>query len=83
MTLPVRGLLIPFRRDEKRDFANGTDDELRRSKARQEALTDGPSPTTQGELPWRTGFGSRATYLRHRSIDPAREDPFVGVRLKP
>ena len=69
MTLPVRGLLIPFRRDEKRDFANGTDDELQRSKARQEALTDGPSPTTQGELPWRTRFGSSFFARKHQRIE--------------
>jgi hypothetical protein len=75
MTLPVRGLLIPFRRDEKRDFANGTDDELQRSKARQEALTDGPSPTTQGELPWRTGFGCCAYLVRHSNRTSAPQCP--------
>jgi hypothetical protein len=72
MTLPVRGLLIPFRRDEKRDFANGTGDELQRSKARQEALTDGPSPTTQGELPWRTGFGSTFSLKRLGNVVTGR-----------
>ena len=55
MTEKPRGLLIPFRRDLKRDFATGTGRELLASKVRQVLMTEGPTPRSQGELPWRPG----------------------------
>jgi phage baseplate assembly protein W len=69
MTEKPRGLLIPFRRDLKRDFATGTGRELLASKVRQVLMTEGPSPRSHGELPWRTSFGSSLHLLRHQRND--------------
>ena len=55
-----RGLLVPFRRDKKRDFASGVGADLLRSDAEQ-ALGTQP-----GELAWRTEFGTELDRLRHR-----------------
>ena len=62
----ARNLLIPFRRDRKRDFANGTGPELLASKVRQALLTEGATASSQGELPWRTNFGAALALLRHQ-----------------
>jgi len=61
-------LLIPFRRDRKRDFAVGSD-ELLASKVRQALLTEGATPRSSGELPWRTSFGAGLPLLRHQRYD--------------
>ena len=69
MTQPTTNLLIPFRRDQKRDFANGSAEALLVSKARQVLLTEGATPSSPGELAWRTRFGSKLTTLRHKNND--------------
>lgn len=63
----LRNLLIPFRRDQKNDFASGTGGELLISKVTQVLMTDGSSNALGGELPWRTAFGSKLSLLRHRN----------------
>ena len=65
------GLLIPFRRDRKRDFASGTGAALLRSKVLQALATEGATPVSQGELPWRTAFGAGLERLRHQRNDAA------------
>jgi phage baseplate assembly protein W len=69
----VRGifvnLLIPFRRDKKRDFAVGSGEALLASKVRQALLTEGATARSSGELPWRTNFGSGIALLRHQNND--------------
>jgi hypothetical protein len=62
-------LLIPFRRDKKRDFATGSGAELLASKVRQALLTEGATARSSGELPWRTNFGAGLGLLRHRAND--------------
>ncbi|TQF11023.1 GPW/gp25 family protein [Myxococcus llanfairpwllgwyngyllgogerychwyrndrobwllllantysiliogogogochensis] len=69
MSQQPRNLLVPFRRDRKRDFAAGTGAELLASKVRQVLLTEGPTPHSTGELPWRTSFGAGLARLRHQSND--------------
>lgn len=64
-----RNLLIPFRRDRKRDLATGEAEALLASKVRQVLLTEGATPRSSGELPWRTNFGASLSLLRHRSND--------------
>lgn len=71
MSEPRRSLLIPFRRDRKRDFASGTGEELLRSKVLQALMTGGATATSQGELPWRTAFGAGLDRLRHQRNDAA------------
>ncbi|NOK04696.1 MULTISPECIES: GPW/gp25 family protein [Myxococcus] len=66
MSRAPQNLLIPFRRDRKRDFAVGTGPELLASKVRQVLLTEGATPHSTGELPWRTSFGAGLSRLRHQ-----------------
>lgn len=65
----LTNLLIPFRRDRKRDFAVGSGEALLASKVRQALLTEGTTPTSSGELPWRTNFGAGLGLLRHQRND--------------
>jgi phage baseplate assembly protein W len=67
-------LLIPFRRDKKRDFASGAGEDLLASKVLQALLTEGATPRSSGELPWRTSFGSGLHVLRHLRNDAALSD---------
>ena len=64
-------LLIPFRRDRKRDFASASAGDLLRSKVLQVLLTQGETSRTSGELPWRTRFGAGLELLRHQRNDAA------------
>jgi hypothetical protein len=65
MTTP-RGLLTPFQRDRKRDFASGEGDDLLASKVEQVLATEGSTLRSTGELPWRTAFGTPLGVLRHQ-----------------
>ncbi len=70
----LRSLLIPFRRDQKNDFASGTGADLLRSKVEQALMTEGQTPRSSGELPWRSGFGSGLHLLRHQSNDDVLQE---------
>ena len=63
------GLLRPFVRDQKNDFANGSALDLIRSTAGQILGTRADGPKTRGELAWRTEFGSKLYLLRHKAIN--------------
>ncbi|MGN6109995.1 MAG: GPW/gp25 family protein [Kofleriaceae bacterium] len=63
------GLLSPFGRDQKRDFASGGDPALVHSKVAQVLATEGQTPRSTGELLWRTAFGSGLHLLRHQRND--------------
>lgn len=65
------GLLRPFRRDEKNDFANASGEAVVRACIGQILGTRCGSDTVQGELPWRSEFGSLLYALRHRRNDLA------------
>jgi hypothetical protein len=65
----ARNLLIPFRRDRKRDLATGVEEALLASKVRQVLLTEGSTVRSSGELPWRTNFGAGLGLARHRPND--------------
>lgn len=81
MSREPQDLLIPFRRDKKRDFAVGSGEALLASKVRQALLTEGATARSSGELPWRTSFGSGLGLLRHQRSDAAlRELARVYVR---
>lgn len=69
-----RNLLIPFRRDKKRDFAVGSGEALLASKVRQALLTEGATARSSGELPWRTNFGAGLALLRHQRNDAALKE---------
>ncbi len=61
----MAAIVAPLRRDKKRDFASSDGDELLHSKVLQVLCTE------QGELPWRTSFGSRVHLLRHQRAGAA------------
>lgn len=68
------GLLRPFRRDLKADFAADDGERLVRSAVGQILGTMAGSDFTQGELPWRTEFGSLLHLLRHQKNDAVLQE---------
>lgn len=68
------GLIRPFRRDEKNDFANSGGEALVRACVGQVLGTQCSSDFTQGEVPWNTEFGSLLYMLRHMRNDNALQE---------
>ena len=62
----MKGLAIPFHR-ASRDFATAEGEELLRAKIAQILMTEGATPRSEGEMPWRTNLGSGIHLLRHQS----------------
>jgi phage baseplate assembly protein W len=60
------GLLRPFRRDGKSDFAAAGSEQLIRAVVGQILGTRAASEIAQGELPWRPEFGSKLYLLLHQ-----------------
>lgn len=63
-----RGILCPFQRDGKGDFANGDGLPILRSDIGELLGILGPARAEPGEVPWRTDLGSRVVQLKHRGI---------------
>jgi hypothetical protein len=68
------GLTRPFQRDLRSDFAAAGGELLVRSAVGQILGTVGSSDFTQGELPWRTDFGSLLHVLRHQRNDTVLQE---------
>jgi len=68
------GLLRPFRRDRKTDFAAAGGEAVVRSAVGQILGTMAASEATPGEVPWRTELGSLLHLLRHQQNDAALEE---------
>ncbi len=68
------GLLRPFRRDLKADFAADGGERLIRSAVGEILGTMAGSDFTQGEVPWRTEFGSLLHLLRHQKNDAVLQE---------
>lgn len=68
------GLLRPFRRDLKADFAADGGERIVRSAVGQVLGTMAGSDFTQGEVPWRTEFGSLLHLLRHKRNDAVLQE---------
>jgi hypothetical protein len=68
------GLVRPFRRDQKSDFAADGGERLIRSAVGQILGTMAGSDFTQGEVPWRTEFGSLLHLLRHQRNDAVLQE---------
>jgi hypothetical protein len=62
------GIICPFQRDGKGDFANAGGTRLLSSDIGELLGIIGPSSTKPGELPWRTEVGSRLNTLKHRRL---------------
>ena len=63
-----RGIVSPFQRDGKGDFANMEGLDLLNADIDQLLHTRGQTPNAEGELPWRTALGSRLYLLKHKGI---------------
>lgn len=68
------GLLRPFRRNQKNDFANADGEKLVRSAVGQVLGTRGSNERIVGELPWNTEFGSLIEILRHMPNDDTLQE---------
>lgn len=71
------GVMRPFRRDEKNDFAHLGGLELVKACVAQVILTRGASPDNpviQGELDWNPAFGSLLHLIRHKSGTLVRQE---------
>src|SRR5262245_53865913 len=68
------GLIRPFQRDGRADFLAAGGEPVIRSAVGQILGTVGASEVTQGELPWRTGFGSLLHRLRHQKNDSVLQE---------
>lgn len=60
------GIVQPFQRDKKNDFANAGGKRLVQSSVGQILGTEAQGSSSHGELPWRPAFGSQMHLLRHR-----------------
>ncbi len=69
-----RGIVRPFRRDQKNDFVNATEEALVKSAVGQVLGTRGSNERIVGELPWNTEFGSLIEILRHMNNDDALQE---------
>lgn len=63
------GLVRPFQRDLRSDFVAAGGEQLIRSAVGQILGTIGSSDFTQGELAWRSDFGSLLHVLKHQRND--------------
>jgi phage baseplate assembly protein W len=63
-----RGIVCPFQRDGKGDFANDSGMNLLKSDIGELLGIEGPTATEPGELPWDPDRGSRVNSLRHRKL---------------
>ena len=63
------GILCPFRRDGKGDFANEEGLPLLKSDIGELLGIIGPTQNQPGELPWDGSRGSRLLILKHRHIN--------------
>jgi len=70
----LRGIVTPFRRDQKNDFANDVGVNLIRSNVRQILMTKGATDKAAGEIPWLTEFGSQLHTLRHSNSSVVLEE---------
>lgn len=68
------GLIRPFKRDQKSDFAAGQGAALVIAAMGQILGTVASSEFSQGELPWRPEFGSLIHLLRHRPNTAALDE---------
>lgn len=69
MSATDRGVVTPFRRDGKGDYANLAGVDLLTADVRELLAIRGASARAPGEVPWRTELGSRLYSLRHRNMD--------------
>ena len=62
------GIICPFQRDGKGDFAHASGLTVLKSDIGELLGIIGPGKSQPGELPWRTSLGSRLVDLKHRRV---------------
>ncbi len=62
------GIVCPFQRDGKGDFANDGGLSLLKSDIAELIGIIGPTVQQPGELPWNTEVGSRVLMMKHRGL---------------
>jgi hypothetical protein len=62
------GIICPFQRDGKGDFAHADGLDLLRSDIGELIGVIGPTTQQPGELPWNTELGSRVLTMKHRGL---------------
>jgi hypothetical protein len=62
------GIVTPFQRDGKGDFAHGSGMRLLKDDIGELIGIEGPTPSKPGELPWDPDRGSAIRSLRHRRM---------------
>ena len=62
------GIICPFQRDGKGDFANADGLDLLKSDIGELIGVIGPTTQQPGELPWNTELGSRVLMMKHRGL---------------
>lgn len=62
------GIITPFQRDAKSDFANASGMDLVKADVEQLVGIEGPTATEPGEVPWDPDRGTRISSLRHRQL---------------
>ena len=71
----IKGILFPLQRDGRGDFVTSDDEaELVSASIEQIMGVRGSGATRQGEMPWRTKFGSQLDRLRHSNANDALPD---------
>jgi len=68
------GVIRPFQRDQKQDYANAAGIPILNTSVGQILGTMSDSPIASGELPWRPEFGSTLYLLRNRLNNVALAD---------
>lgn len=66
----ARGLLLPFQRNLRSDFANGTGSELWIARVKLLLSVRGPTERGVGEIAWRPEEGAPLHILRHQNNTP-------------
>lgn len=74
ITITGNGLIFPLARDGRGDFATGSGVEAINASLRNILGVRGAGADTQGELRWRTEFGSQIHRLRFADNTEALED---------
>jgi len=62
-----KGIIQPFQRDGRSDFLAASGERLIKSRIEQILATEGTSPYSEGEIPWRTELGSQLHLIRHKN----------------
>lgn len=66
----ARGLLLPFQRNQRSDFANATGSELWIARVKLLLSVRGPTERGVGEIAWRPEEGAPLHLLRHQNNTP-------------